>query len=75
MKKILITGGNGFLASNFIEKLANYEIESISRNDFDLRNLESTNIFFKDKKFDIVLHTAVVGGNRLIEDQKDCLFK
>ena len=74
MKKILITGGNGFLASNFIEKLANYEIESISRNDFDLRNLESTNIFFKDKKFDIVLHTAVVGGNRLIEDQKDCVY-
>ncbi len=72
--KILITGGNGFIASNLKNKLSDHEITSISRTDFDLRNPEETNIFFKDKKFDVVLHTAVIGGNRLVEDSKDCVY-
>ena len=72
--KILITGGNGFIASNLKEKLSEYEITSISRNDFDLRNPDETNIFFKNKRFDIVLHTAIIGGNRLVEDSKDCVY-
>lgn len=72
--KILITGGNGFLASNLVEKLQDFEVCSITRKDFDLRNTEATNNFFKDKKFDVVLHTAIVGGNRLIEDTKDCVY-
>ena len=72
--KILITGGNGFLASNLREKLTEYDLTSISRDDFDLRDPDATNRFFKDKKFDVVLHTAIVGGNRLVEDAKDCVY-
>ncbi len=72
--KILITGGKGFLASNLKEKLTDCEIFSISRDDFDLRDTNLANNFFKNKKFDIILHTAIIGGNRLIQDQKDCVY-
>lgn len=75
MMNILITGGNGFIASNLKNKLSDHQITSISRADFDLRNPEETNTFFKDKKFDVVLHTAVIGGNRLVEDSKDCVYE
>ena len=71
---ILITGGNGFIASNIKNKLSDHEITSISRTDFDLRNPDETNNFFKDKNFDVLLHTAVIGGNRLVEDSKDCIY-
>jgi nucleoside-diphosphate-sugar epimerase len=69
--KILITGGSGFVATNIAKNLNKYEITSICRDDFDLCDPEVTKDFFKDKKFDVVLHTAIVGGNRLIEDSKD----
>ena len=72
--KILITGANGFLASNLREKLTDLDVCCISRNDFDLRDTEATNNFFKDKKFDVILHTAIVGGNRLVEDTKACVY-
>lgn len=69
--KILITGGSGFVASNITENFKSHEITSICRDDFDLCDPEITKYFFKDKKFDVVLHTAIVGGNRLKEDSKD----
>lgn len=69
MKKILVTGGNGYIGRN-ITMLLNeeYEITTISRNDFDLRNTESVNNFFKNNWFDVVIHTAIVGGKRLKDD-------
>ena len=36
MKKILITGGNGFIAKNIFENLNHtYDIDVITRSDFD----------------------------------------
>ena len=69
--KILITGGNGFLAKNIKKHLTKYDITSISRNDFDLRDSSAVNKFFENKYFDIVIHCAVLGGNRLKEESKD----
>jgi len=68
---ILITGGNGYIA-NAIKKhfSLKYTITSISRNDFDLRNTYQTQQWFDTKYYDIVIHTAVRGGNRLVEE--DC---
>lgn len=67
--KILITGGNGYIAKSLYSYLhSKYNITIIGRQDFDLTNWEQTNKWFQDKHFDIVIHTAVVGGHRLDED-------
>jgi GDP-L-fucose synthase len=72
MKKILITGGNGYVAKSIYLALKDkYEITSISRSDFDLCDREKTNEFFKDKYFDVIIHTAIKGGSRLQSDSLD----
>jgi len=64
--RILITGCKGYLAQSIDKILSkNYNITKISRNDFDLEDLEETNKWFEDKIFDTVLHTASKGGSRL----------
>jgi GDP-L-fucose synthase len=71
---ILITGGNGFLAKNIHNKLVENHINvtSITRQDnFDLRDTRSTSAFLKDKYFDAVLHCAILGGKRLVQDPVD----
>jgi nucleoside-diphosphate-sugar epimerase len=64
--KILITGGNGYVAKSLYNALKEkYNITLITRQDFDLTNSKAVNTWFEDKYFDIVIHTAVVGGSRL----------
>jgi nucleoside-diphosphate-sugar epimerase len=64
--KILITGGNGYIAQSIYDALKNeHDVALITRQDFDLTDTESTNQWFQDKHFDLLIHTAVVGGNRL----------
>ena len=69
--KILITGGSGFVSSNIKQRFKDHDITSICKDDFDLCDPVKTKEFFKDKKFDLVLHTAIVGGSRLVSDSKD----
>jgi len=72
--KILITGKNGYIATGLHNGLKDkYDIERIGRDDFDLTNIESTNNYFKDKYFDVVIHTAMEGGSRLKTDSVDVL--
>jgi len=71
--KILITGGGGFIGKNLSEELDGYDITSITRNDFDLTDINSVNKFFKNKNFDVVIHTAIVGGNRMKIDSDETL--
>lgn len=68
MKKILITGSKGFIGRNLVKTLP-YDITAISRDDFDLSNLNETNRFFEDKYFDVVIHCATSGGSRLKKDE------
>lgn len=71
MKSILITGGNGYIAKSIHSYLyTKYNITTITRQDFDLLDSEATDQYFKDKYFDIVIHTAVVGGTRLKEEDQ-----
>jgi nucleoside-diphosphate-sugar epimerase len=67
--KILITGGNGYIAKSIYSTLCiKYDITLITRQDFDLTNYNATCNFFKNKHFDLVIHTATTGGNRLKKD-------
>lgn len=64
--KILITGGSGYIAKSIHSYLyLKYDITLISRADLDLTNREAVKSYFKDKYFDLVIHTAVKGGSRL----------
>jgi dTDP-4-dehydrorhamnose reductase len=69
MKKVLITGGNGYIAQSLYKALNHkYDITTITRADFDLTNYKATCDYLESKYFDVVIHTAVVGGNRLLEE-------
>ena len=67
--KILITGGNGYIAKSLSKGLwkgtLRPDITLITRQDFDLTDKEATDKWFKRKHFDVVIHTAIKGGNRL----------
>ena len=72
---ILITGGNGYIAKSLYKGLKNCNITSITRKDFDLTNREATNKWFENKYFDVVIHTAVVGGSRLKKDDGNIFYQ
>jgi nucleoside-diphosphate-sugar epimerase len=68
--KILITGGNGYIAKSLYSYLyTDYDITVITRDDFDLTDRSATDLYFRDKHFDLVIHAAIKGGNRLHVDE------
>lgn len=72
--KILVTGGNGYIAKAIKNKFSGtFIVDSISRNDFDLRNTDDTKRWFNDKYYDVVIHTAIKGGNRLATEDASVL--
>lgn len=72
--KVLITGGNGYIAKSLYASLSNlHEITLITREDFDLTNSVQTAAWFSNKIFDVVVHTAIVGGSRLKADTTEIL--
>jgi GDP-L-fucose synthase len=57
--KILITGGNGFIARNISERLGNkHDIINQNRRDLDLFDSQAVSGFLNSNRFDAVIHTA-----------------
>jgi GDP-L-fucose synthase len=74
MTKILITGGNGYIAKGLYNNLKLiHDITLITREECELTNFHSVNSYFHDKYFDVIVHCAVDGGSRLKEDSPDVL--
>jgi GDP-L-fucose synthase len=72
--KILITGKNGYIGKSIHSYLhTKYDITTVGRQDFDLTNWNETNKWFEGKQFDIVIHTAVIGGSRLKEEDSSII--
>ena len=71
MKKILITGSNGYIARNLIQYLSDYELVCINRSHFDMTDFDKVHKFFKNNFFDTVIHTCTIGGSRLQEDDQN----
>jgi len=67
--KILITGGNGYIGKSLYNTFnSTYDVTCITRDDLDLTSFQSMNNYFRGKYFDVIIHCAVQGGNRLTED-------
>jgi GDP-L-fucose synthase len=73
--RILITGGNGYIAKSITNSLwEKYYIIAPGREELDLLDSESVDNFFEGKHFDVVIHTATVGGSRLKEEDETVSF-
>ena len=66
--KILITGANGFVGRNLAAALTEHEVTKLTRQTVDLTNKTTVHKFFENKSFDVVLHCAMVGGRRYLND-------
>jgi nucleoside-diphosphate-sugar epimerase len=68
--KILITGGNGYIAKSIYSYLySKHDITLLTRDNLNLLHKHEVENYFSDKYFDLVIHTAVSGGNRLFQDE------
>jgi len=69
MLKILVTGGNGNIAKMIKNNLSTcYEIVNLSRNDLNVLNLKDVEKYLSHHQFDILVHTAILGGRRTKEE-------
>ena len=73
---VLVTGGNGYIARSLVNTLGDkYNITSVTRDNFDLTDPVATSNWLRGMYFDVVLHTAIVGGNRMESDTQDVIDK
>lgn len=72
--KILITGGRGFIGKNLKEYLSKkHEVYAPMHDELELLNEAEVDKFFENNKFDVVIHSAVIGGNRKAKGIPDVL--
>lgn len=65
MKRILLTGANGFIGKNLMEGLEHkYEVFAPQREELDLRNTENVCEFLQKNNFDIIIHSANTNNTR-----------
>ena len=73
--KILITGCKGYVARNLYKLLPQYNFTLTDHKLLDITDQRATDIFFENKYFDAVIHTAVSGGKRTQKDDSSCLYE
>lgn len=75
-KKILLTGGNGFIGKNIQESYLARKYEIIAPRSYELNliNTRCVDEYFKDKEFDVVLHAGVKPGHRNAKDLNDICY-
>lgn len=71
---ILVTGSNGFVARNLAANLKEYNLTLTNRSNLNLLDAKEVKEFFKDKYFDVVIHTATTGGSRLKDDESHVFY-
>ena len=76
MKKILLTGGSGFIGRNLQESFLKdrYEIFAPSHAELDVADTASVDGYFRRHEFDVVLHAAVKPGHRNAPDHSRLFY-
>jgi nucleoside-diphosphate-sugar epimerase len=70
--KVLITGGNGNIAQIIKRNLSdNFSITNLARNDLNILHLSDIEKYLNENEFDILVHTAILGGRRTKEENGD----
>lgn len=76
--KILFTGGTGFIGKEIIPLLKNdgYTVFAPTSNQLNLLSYNSVKKYFEKNKldYDVIIHSAVVGGRRLKTDEYSVFF-
>ena len=72
MPKVCVLGAGGFIGKNLING-TNWV--GVTRHDLDLTDQIAVETYFKDHKYDVVIHCGVVGGSRLNVDKGDVFHK
>jgi GDP-L-fucose synthase len=74
--KIIITGGNGNIAKMITRSLSSeFDITCITRNDFDMLDYSAFQHYLSNKTFDILIHTAIIGGRRTKEETGEVVYQ
>lgn len=67
--RILLTGGTGFIGKNLYEGLKNkYTFFVPTRKELDLLDGEKVKKYIKKHQIDIIIHSAIQGGENVFED-------
>jgi GDP-L-fucose synthase len=76
MKRILITGGTGFIGRNVAESYLKdkYILVTPQRSELDCSNDESVEKYFTKNNFDVVIHAAAKPGHRNATDTNSLLY-
>jgi len=71
--KVLITGGNGNIAKMIKRNLSSEscEITNLSRSDLNVLDQVDIEKYLSENLFDILVHTAILGGRRTKEENGD----
>lgn len=66
MKKVLITGGKGYIARNLVPlfQAGGYDVIAPSRTEMDLLNEEMTSEYIQREKPNVIVHAAGRGANK-----------
>ena len=77
MKKVLLTGGSGFVGSNVLPFLKEkYYVFAPTRSELDVRNLSDVLSYISKNKFDVIVHLASPSPVRSADkDSYDRLFE
>ena len=76
MKKILLTGGTGFIGRNLKESYLKdkYELYTPTRAELNTADTASVDAYFQKHEFDVVLHGAVKPGHRNAPDHSQLFY-
>ena len=76
MKKILLTGSNGFVASRFYEYYRDrYDFILLNRDIMDITDEHSVYRLFRDENIDIVVHTAAMASTAACQANPQAAYK